>query len=147
MSGDESIAPWVDVPAPEGFGPVTLRDPFEAFVGPFFERTGEDGSRTHAFLVDERHARADGSLHEGMLMTFADAFLGSMAWQGSGGRICVTLSMQTSYQDEARLGDLVICRAKLDHKTRSILFVSGQFMVGDRLIMTATSLWKVVGEK
>ncbi len=147
MSEDGGIAPWVDVPTPEGFGPVTLRDPFEAFVGPFFERTGEDGLRIHAFLVDGRHVRDDGSAHEGMLMTFADAFLGSMACQGSGGRICVTLSMQTSYPGEARLGELVLCRAKLEHKTRSILFASGQFSVGDRLVMTATSLWKVLGEK
>lgn len=147
LRGQTEIASPVEVPTPEGFGPVALRDPFEAFLGPFFARTDGDGVRTYAFVADKRHVNEHGCVHEGMLMTFADAFLGTEAWRASGGRPCVTLSMQTSYQGEARAGDLVVCHSRLEHTTRSILFISGRFMVGDRLVMTASTLWKVLGEK
>ena len=83
--------------------------------------------------------------HGGMLMTFADAFLGSAAHHGSGGKTCVTLSMQASYLGLPKLGDLVEVVPELDHRTRAILFVSGSFFVGDQPVMRATSLWKVLG--
>lgn len=141
------LQPYAEIAAPEGFTPVELFDPFEAHVGPLFERIEEDGSRTSAFIVDERHVREDGTVHEGMMLTFADAFMGGTAWRGSGGRACVTLSLQASLLGEARTGDLVVCRTRLEQKTRAIVFISGSFTVGGEPVMTATSLWKVLGER
>lgn len=135
------------VPAPEGFAPVEIFDPFEAHVGPQFERIEADGSRIAAFVADERHVREDGTVHEGMMLTFADAFMGGAAWRGSGGRSCVTLSMQASQFGEAKLGDTIFCRTSVDHRTRAIIFISADFTVGDQRVMTATSLWKVLGER
>ena len=133
--------------APEGFTQAELRDPFEAHVGPLFERDDEDGSRVAAFYVDERHLNEYGELHEGMLMTFADAFLGGEAHRATEGKSCVTLSLQASITAGAKPGDLVECRTWIDRKTRAIVFVSGRFSVGDETVMTATSLWKVLGER
>lgn len=136
----------VEVAAPEGYVRIALFDPFEAHMGPLFERI-EGDARVSAFRVDERHVRSDGTAHEGMLMTAADAFMGGTAWRGSGGKPCVTLSMQTSYLDDVDLGDVVECRAKVEHRTRAIIFVSAAFTVAGKPVMTATSLWKVLGER
>ncbi|MEQ8610752.1 MAG: PaaI family thioesterase [Parvibaculum sp.] len=136
----------VDVAVPDGWRSSALHDPFEAHVGPLFER-GEDGERLFAFIVDERHVGEDGTVHEGMMLTFADAFLGSAAHRGADGKTCVTLSLQASFLKGAKPGDLVECRTKLERKTRAIIFVSGRFSVGDEDVMTATSLWKVIGER
>lgn len=137
----------VEAAAPDGFQRIDLFDPFEAHVGPLFEREAADGARVLAFRVDERHVREDGTAHEGMMMTAADACMGGVAWRGSGGKSCVTLSMQTSYLDDVRLGDVVECAARVDHRTRAIIFVSADFTVGGAPVMTATSLWKVLGER
>lgn len=134
---------------PEGFSPMALVDPFEAHMGPIFLRQLEDqsgnGEIEAAFYVDERHVREDGVAHEGMMMTFADSILGAAALAAFGEGIVVTLSMQTSYMGEAKLGDLVICRTHFDHKTQSLLFNSGRFFVGENLVMTASCMWKLVG--
>jgi acyl-coenzyme A thioesterase PaaI-like protein len=137
----------VEAVAPEGFARIDLFDPFEAYVGPLFEREAGDGSRVLAFRVDERHVRGDGTAHEGMMMTAADACMGGVAWRGSGGKSCVTLSMQTSYLDDVQLGDVVECAARVDHRTRAIIFVSADFTVNGAPVVTATSLWKVLGER
>ena len=137
----------VSYDAPEGFIQAQLGDPFEAHVGPLFERETDDGTRIAAFYVDERHLNEEGELHEGMLMTFADAYLGSAAHRATGGKSCVTLSLQASLTGRAKAGDLVTCRTWVDRKTRAIVFVSGSFSMGDETVMTASSLWKVLGER
>ncbi|HEX7777194.1 MAG TPA: PaaI family thioesterase, partial [Parvibaculum sp.] len=137
----------VEAAAPAGFAPIELFDPFEAHVGPLFERIEADGARVAAFRADERHVREDGSVHEGMMMTFADAFMGGAAWRDAGGKPCVTLSLQTSHLGEAKRGDVVECRAKVEHRTRAIVFVSAAFTVSGEPVMTATSLWKILGAR
>ncbi len=142
-----AIVSPVKAAAPEGFAAIELFDPFEAHVGPLFERVEADGMRVAAFRVDERHVHEDGTAHEGMMMAFADAFMGGAAWRGTEGKSCVTLSLQTSHLGEARLGDVVECRARMDHRTRAIVFVSADFSVGGQPVMTATSLWKILGAR
>lgn len=136
----------VDVAPPEGWRTCELHDPFEAYVGPLFERE-ENGERIFGFVADERHVDETGAVHEGMLMTFADAFLGTAAHKGADGRSCVTLSLQASFLTETKAGDFIECRTKLERKTRAIIFVSARFSVRDEDVMTATSLWKVLGER
>ncbi|NIJ42937.1 acyl-coenzyme A thioesterase PaaI-like protein [Parvibaculum indicum] len=147
MSGRKTYPSPVSRAAPEGFTPTDLGDPFEAHVGPLFERETDDGTRVAAFYVDERHLNEYGELHEGMLMTFADAYLGGAAHRATEGKSCVTLSLQASVTGTARTGDLVTCRTWVDRKTRAIVFISGSFTVGEETVMTATSLWKVLGER
>lgn len=136
----------VTVAPPEGFALSVLHDPFEAHVGPLFEKTEADGARIFSFIADARHVNETGAVHEGMMMTFADAFLGGAANRAAGGD-CVTLSMQASFLAEARVGDVIECRTQIDRITRAIVFVSGRFSVGGDDVMTATSLWKVLGAR
>jgi len=141
-----------DVAVPEGYIETPLWDPFEAFMGPLFDKRLVDPANPDAepelwmaFYVDERHLNAGGICHGGMLMTFADAVLGTCAWNALDRAPCVTLSMQTSFMAPARLGDLVECKPVLERKTRSVLFVRGSFYVNGKTIMTASSIWKVIG--
>lgn len=132
---------------PEGFFSQELIDPFEKFVGPLFEKD-EDGQRVVAFRVDERHIGHDGvHAHEGQLMTFADASMGCTAYWDNDHVPCATLSLQANFLRFPKLGELVECRARFTRKTRSILFVEGAISVGDELVMSATSLWKVLGAR
>ncbi len=133
----------------DGFAPMDLRDPFEAFVGPLYSQTAEnDGLTRHeAFRVDDRHVDTKGKLHPGMVMTFADAVVGSTAWNATGRRPCVTLSMQVSITGSAKAGDLVIAKTRLTRKTRAVVFCAADFFVGDEMIAQSTSLWKVLGER
>ena len=139
-----------EVTPPGGFRLMELWDPFEAWLGPFFERDlppeeQKAGRREVAFHVDERHLNGNGMAHGGMLMTFADAVLGGCAWDANDRRTCVTLSMQSNFLKPARRGDLVVCRAEVVRCTRSITFVQGAFFVAGEQIFSASSLWKVVG--
>jgi acyl-coenzyme A thioesterase PaaI-like protein len=136
------LAPAREVPAPEGWTHAPQFDPFEAYLGPFFERWVE-GAHEYALLLDDRHMNAAAVAHGGALMTFADAVLGYCVWDATDRSPCVTVSQQTNFLASAVFGELVWCRPVVIRKTREIVFTRGDFAVRERAVFTATSIWKV----
>lgn len=133
------------VPPPPGYRAMPLGDPFEAHVGPLFEKTDADGALWYAFVLDERHANLRGVAHGGMLMTFADAVLGSAAWTATARQPCVTLSQESNFLRAVRVGDVVECAPRLVHKGSAIVCVEATLLVRGEAVMTARSLWKILG--
>ena len=129
---------------PPGFAETRLIDPFELHVGPVFER-GEKGSRCFGIRVDKRHVNMRGIVHGGMLMTFADAALGQAAWDACDHADCVTLNMQSQFLAPAREGDWVEVAPVLTRRTRSLMFLRGDFTVDGAPIFSVSSVWKILG--
>jgi uncharacterized protein (TIGR00369 family) len=132
------------VAPPPGFTPTHLTDPFEIYVGPVFER-GAKGARHFAFFVDQRHLNMRGVIHGGKLMTFADAALGQAAWDACDHARCVTLNMQSQFLAPAVAGDLVEVAPVLTRRTRSLMFLRGDFTVRGEPIYSVASVWKILG--
>jgi uncharacterized protein (TIGR00369 family) len=131
--------------APASYRETALSDPFEIYLGPVFE-TGAKGARRFLLQIDARHVNLRGVLHGGMLMTFADLALGQAAWDLTDHANVVTLSMQSQFLKTARIGDAVEVAPKLLRRTRSLLFLRGDFEVAGEVIYTASSIWKILGE-
>lgn len=129
--------------APPGYTKTELSDPFEIHLGPVFER-GAKGARRFVLQVDERHLNGRGVVHGGMLMTFADLALGQAAWDATDRALVVTINMQAQFLKTARAGDLVEVTPQLVRRTRSLLFLRGDFAVAGDVIFTASSIWKVL---
>ncbi|MGH6873053.1 MAG: PaaI family thioesterase [Rhizomicrobium sp.] len=130
--------------APEGFRETALVDPFERYIGPVWEK-GEAPSRTFALLVDARHVNMRDIIHGGMLMTFADAALGQAVWDVTDRAPSVTLNMQSQFLKPARRGDLIAVEPQLVRKTRSLVFMRGDFQVNGETVFAVTSVWKLLG--
>jgi uncharacterized protein (TIGR00369 family) len=129
---------------PAGFTQTELIDPFERHIGPIFEQ-GLKGARRFAFIVEDRHVNMRGVIHGGMLMSFADAALGQAAWDVCDHAHCVTLNMQSQFLAPAKAGDLVEVLPELTRRTRSLMFLRGDFTVGGETIFTVASVWKILG--
>lgn len=134
------------LPAPEGWRHTPHFDPFEAHIGPFFERF-DGGRREMGFYVDERHTNVAGFAHGGMLMTFADACLGFAIWDQTSQAMCVTVRQQTQFIGPARVGDFVVCRPDVQRLTRELVFVRGDFYAGETLVFSANAVWKMLRVK
>ena len=139
------LKPARDVAAPAGWTHAPQFDPFEAHLGPFFERWVA-GAHEFSFLLDERHMNAAAVAHGGALMTFADAVLGYAVWDATERAPCVTVSQQTSFLASAHAGELVQCRPVIVRRTREIVFARGDFLVSERAVFTASAVWKVFGK-
>lgn len=136
------LKPARDVSAPDGWLHAEQFDPFEAHLGPYFQRV-HDGVREFAFIIDDRHINAQGVAHGGALLTFADAALGYAIWDATDRSPCVTVSQQSNFLSAAVAGDLVTCRPEVVRRTREVIFMRADFKAADRVVFTATAIWRI----
>ncbi len=128
-------------PIPDGFVPITHSAPFGAMVGPIYERLDQHGF-ARAFRVEERHTNGRGVLHGGMLMTFADIVLAQAGIVAVGGP-AATIRIVTEFVAPGWIGDWVEGRAEVSRRTRLLVFTRGTLVVGERLLMTASGVYRV----
>ena len=131
--------------APEGFAEIKLIDPFEIHVGPAFGR-GEKCARRYAFRPRAHHCNMRCVVHGGMMMTLADMTLGQAVWDMTDNAACVTLNMQTQFLKPVREGELIEVAPEMTRRTHTLIFMRGDFLVGGEIVMTACSVWKLLGK-
>jgi uncharacterized protein (TIGR00369 family) len=120
------------------------RGGFGLHAGPFYRLDDEGEIRRFAFVAAEKHMNAAGSIHGGLLMTFADVAMSQTARAASGAKSCATVSLSCDFVGPGRLGDLVEARVRVSRCTRTLAFVSAEILAGGRAAMTASGLWKIV---
>ena len=126
---------------PCGYRPYEYDDPFEDLVGPFGYKV-EDGRICFAFQADERHLNTGGTLHGGILMTFADFALCLTAVWDQPGERCVTVSCHSDFVAPGMPGDLIEASGEVVRRTRSLAFVRGQLAAGGRVLLTYSGIVK-----
>ncbi len=99
-----------------------------------------------AFLAQAQHCNMRGVVHGGMLMTFADMTLGQAVWEATGNAPCVTLNMQTQFLKPARQGEWIEVAPELTRRTGGMIFMRGDLAVAGEIVMTASSVWKLLGK-
>ena len=144
MSDDLTDAQTGDIPP--GYSLLNWSRGFGRQIGPLYERYDDHGVCTLAFRVEEHHTNGMANCHGGMLMSFAD-----MAW----GRVIsvrkshfwVTVRLTCDFLSAAKLGDWVEGEAELIAEEDDVYTVRGRIWAGDRLLMTGTGVFKVVGPR
>ena len=126
---------------PAGYRPYAYEDPFEDHVGPFGYKV-EDGRISFAFQSDGRHRNTGGTVHGGMLMTFADFALCLIAVWDQPGEHCVTVSCHTDFVAAGTPGDLIEASGEVVRRTRTLAFVRGQLVTGGRVLLTFSGIVK-----
>lgn len=129
---------------PEGYAPA-WNEGFNKYVGPFYGKAREDGS-VHFFTdLREEHLNGTGVVHGGFLMAFADAVLGTAVSLAVEGVPCATMTLNTGFIAAAKPGGRIEGEADVTRRTRSVVFVQGRVYAGDKTLMTASGIWKVLG--
>lgn len=133
-------------PAAHGWEPI-VSDNFVGLVGPLWRRprteAAEHGRRRYGFLAERRHLNINGTVHGGMIMTFADQALGITARSVNAGNRQATIQMDTHFLSAVAAGEFVEARCRVTRETKSLLFVTGELVVGDRPVATAQGVWKI----
>ncbi len=119
---------------------------FNLFAGPFY-RLGDDGEiRRFAFIALDKHMNAAGSVHGGLLMTFADIAMSRTSRLVSGAKSCSTVSVSCDFVSAGRLGDLIEIRVRVTRQTRTLVFLSSEIVANGAVLMVANGLWRIVRE-
>jgi uncharacterized protein (TIGR00369 family) len=130
--------------AADGWKPMSIGTQFNAACGPFWIR-GDAQTREVGLLTKERHGNGYiGTVHGGVLMTFADIAMGIGVVDAAATRECVTLQVQMQFTATAPIGSFLVCRPELVRRTSQIVFMRGLIVTGDRTVASADGMWKLI---
>lgn len=127
---------------PEGYVLSSSRGPYTTHNGPFYHMVTEDGFR-HGVRVRRRHCNSRGITHGGMLMAFADGLLGTAVFRETK-TVALTIRMNSDFLSSARPGDWLEGTARVTKATRSVVFCEAELFVGQRPILKATGVFKLM---
>jgi uncharacterized protein (TIGR00369 family) len=121
---------------------------FNQYVGPLYRLPDGDGGAVKRFVFKaaDKHMNGAGTVHGGMLMSFADVAMSRTSRLVTGARSCSTVALNCDFVGPGKLGDIVEARVRVTRKARTMVFLSAELVAGERILMVATGLWKIAGE-
>jgi acyl-coenzyme A thioesterase PaaI-like protein len=117
---------------------------FNKFSGPFYRLPDDGDVRRFAFVALPHHMNGAGTVHGGLLMTFADISMSRTSRLISGAKSCSTVALNCDFVGPGRLGDLIESRVRATRQTRTLIFLSAELSTASHIVMTATGLWKII---
>lgn len=142
--------PGAPASEPADFDPAThgwetyADEGFVSLVGPFWMRPSGD-SFDYAFKAAPKHHNRRGVVQGGMLMTFADRSMGMTCWYANGKKPQATVQLDVHFIDAVQIGEFVEAKCRVVRRTRSLVFMSAELVVGTRVVATANGVWKALG--
>jgi acyl-coenzyme A thioesterase PaaI-like protein len=130
-----------DFPPPD-FQPFGVNEGFIGHNGPYYWRLDPAGQLEFGFASDARHGNPNGVLHGGAVLTFLDTILGH-AVVSETKRLCATISLDSRFIAAVAPGAWIDGRTTIRKVTRSFAFVDGEASAGDKLLVTATAVFRV----
>jgi uncharacterized protein (TIGR00369 family) len=126
---------------PEGFQRIARLSPFNALVGPLYER--RDGDAVSIGLtVEAKHTNSRGVCHGGVLATLADLALGyaMLARSGDKGSF-VTAHLAVDYAGAAKLGDWIESKVEIQHVGSRLAFANCYLLSGAKPVVRASAIF------
>jgi acyl-coenzyme A thioesterase 13 len=125
---------------PEGFRKIERLSPFNALVGPLYER--RDGDAVSIGLaIEAKHTNSRGICHGGVLATLADLALGYAMLAKSGDKGFVTAHLAVDYAGTARAGDWIESRVEIQRVGSRLAFANCYLMAGGKPIVRASGIF------
>lgn len=119
---------------------------FDSFIGPYWNK-GSGANRITGLLIEKRHTNGHlGTVHGGLVSSFADIALGSGIVQAMGdlSTSCATISLNMQFLSVAREGDFLTLQAEVTRQSKQLVFVRGLVMNGDKAVASAEGIWKLL---
>ena len=79
-------------------------------------------------------------------MTFADRAMGRTCWYANERQPQVTVQFDMHFIAAVKLGEFVEARCTVVRRTRALVFMTAELMVGERVVATAKGIWKMLGK-
>jgi acyl-coenzyme A thioesterase PaaI-like protein len=116
---------------------------FLNLIGPLWQRT-VDGAHEYAIVAQDKHHNRRGLVQGGLLMTFADRSCGMTARYVSGRPTLATVQLDTHFVDSGKIGEVLVSKPRVVRTTRSLIFVTTEVSAGDRCIVMASGVFKIL---
>ena len=126
------------------FEQISTSGGFIKHNGGILFRTISENEYEFKTIINENHLNNAKIAHGGFIAAFTDAGVGTAAHRATGENICVTISLELQFISQVKLGQKLIGLAKVQKKTKSLVFLTCELRAGDKIAATASGVWKII---
>ena len=94
--------------------------------------------------IDENKLNSAGITHGGYICSIIDAGSGTAAHRATNNTPCVTISLDIKFIAPTKLNDEIIGFAKIQKKTKTLVFLICHLQSNGKIIASASGVWKVL---
>ena len=129
------------------FEQISLKPGFMMHNGGLLFKNISETEYEFKSTVNKNHLNAAGITHGGYLAALIDAGAGTSAHRASNNAACVTISLDLKFIASSKIGDEIIGKTKILKKTNTLIFLFCELSCNDKIIASATGIWKVIKVK
>ena len=126
------------------FEQISLKPGFMKHNGGLLFKTISENEYEFKTTIKENHLNAAGITHGGFIAAFVDAGAGTAAHRSADQNLCVTISLELKFITAVQLGQELIGRTKIQKKTRTMIFLTCELRVSNKIVATASGVWKML---
>ena len=126
------------------FEQISIKSGFMKHNGGVLFRTISDTEYEFKSTISKNHLNAAGITHGGYLSALIDAGAGTAAHRTTGNAPCVTISLDLKFISSSKIGDEIIGYTKILKKTNTLIFLFCELKCNDKIITSASGVWKII---
>ena len=126
------------------FEQISLKPGFMKHNGGLLFRTISHNEYEFKTTINENHLNAAGITHGGFIAAVVDAGAGTAAHRAADQNPCVTISLELKFISAIKLDQELIGITKIQKKTKSMVFLTCELKVSDKIVATASGVWKIL---
>ena len=128
----------------EKFQQISIKDGFMKHNGGIWFRAVSENEYEFKTKISKNHLNSAGISHGGFIAALTDAGVGTAAHRVANGNPCVTISLELKLISSVKLDEELIGFTKVQRKTKSLVFLTCELKVDDKIIATASGVWKIL---
>ena len=126
------------------FEQISVKPGFMKHNGGLLFKTVSENEYQFKTTIKDNHLNAAGITHGGFIAAVVDAGAGTAAHRAVGNSQCVTISLELKFISAVKLGQELIGTTKIQKKTKSMVFLTCELKVADKIATTASGVWKIL---
>jgi len=132
---------------PNKFEQISTKPGFMKHNGGILFRNISEAEYEFKTTINENHLNAIGITHGGFICSIIDAGAGTAAHRCAGQAPCVTVSLDLKFIATTKIGDEIVGFTKILKKTKSMVFLICHLKSKDKIIASASGIWKILKTK
>ena len=129
------------------FQQISLKPGFMKHNGGVLFKTISETEYQFKSTINKNHLNAAGITHGGYLSALVDAGAGTAAHRSTDDAPCVTISLEIKFIGASKVGDEIIGLVKILKKTKTLVFLFCELRCNDKIITSASGVWKILKVK
>jgi len=126
------------------FKQISLKPGFMNHNGGILFKSISQNEHHFKVTVKKNHLNSSGIAHGGFIAAVIDAGAGTAAHKTADNNPCVTISLELKFISPVQLGQELIGKTKIQKKTKSMVFVTCELLVTNKIVATASGVWKIL---